>query len=429
MKKFDLLNVLNHTDEALVERAAASMTPKARVGIRLSWRRIGVCAAAVALLVTSLAVTTSLMHSDDPADTTGVPSLQEDSFGNGGDLTPNLSALQMFSLSAWQEEGLLDSVAQEHEIGDNYSLLTFDVPLGGSVTVTTFWKSLSTHAFPNDGHELWAGLDPTDPEDRQAYLDVLKDVRFAGVYSGENSVTLDPAEKFLLWGYEPDDYEQTVRVEQARQREKLESILQIYGEDSEEYRKANQSYEKSAERAGYGGITLSANEDILSYVIRDAEGEITAVGAVYACHKHLLDDPYDIYYDTLFISRYADLGCVRFDSPMTEEEAESHLKEMHASIAEVKAEMDFTPATKSEYYKAGLADLWLTVDFDIPSGSYFSSGFGGSSHEDFRTFYVSIGSAEGDIAVDNLHADRVFRIYSDGTWEEVTDHPMLDTEA
>ena len=123
----------------------------------------------------------------------------------------------------------------------------------------------------------------------------------------------------------------------------------------------------------------------------------------------------------MVITRYADLGCVRFDTPVTEEEAKAQIVALCANIPTVKESMDFTPQNSDENYMAGLADLLANYPFDPPTYDHYStSGFSHSSADNYCTFHVGWVSKDEDV-IDAGHANHVFRIYNDGTWEEVTD--------
>lgn len=434
MKKHDLLHALSDADEALVDRAADSMRPHFKSTGTARFFRVGAIAASVAIVLAAGAVAIPLMLTEDPAGDAAIPPVSDSMQGSVSDaLTQSspdnviqapTSILYLTSLDhPGKPDSIVNSETQDSYWGDNLALLTFDCAEGEVIDATTFWDSLFTRSFPDDGHETWEGLDPTNPQDRRTYIDILRGFGFGGLHAAKRNVTLDVNTTFLIWKYDTDHLSKPLRGDLNYYLKKLESVKAKFGEDSWQYLKALEEYE---ERYGahwgddYNGLQLAANEDILSYVTRNADGEITGAGAIYVCRKHLIENEENSYYADTYISRYADLGFVRFDTPVTEEEAETKLKELYEAIPEAKSKMDFAPVSENENYKAGLADLLNTLKFESPEDHYTTSGFGGSSGDNFRTFHIGWVSKDEDV-IDGNHADRVFRIYSDGTWEEITE--------
>ena len=434
MKKHDLLHALSDADEALVDRAADSMRPHFKSTGTARFFRVGAIAASVAIVLAAGAVAIPMMLTEDPAGDAAIPPVSDSMQGSVSDaLTQSspdnviqapTSILYLTSNDQPKEiEGIVDSETQDSYWGDNLALLTFDCEEGETVSATTFWESLFTRTYPNDGHETWEGLEPTNPEDRKTYMDILSTFRFGGLYAGKRNVTLDVNAEYLLWKYDTRNLKDTFRDNINHYLKKLESVKAKFGEDSWQYLKALEEYEERYDAKwgdDYNGLQLEPNEDILSYMTHNADGEITGVGAIYVYRKHLIANEESNYYADNYISRYADLGYVRFDSPKSEEDANEELKKLYEAIPEAKTKMDFAPVSENENYKAGLADLLNTLKFESPEDHYTTSGFGGSSGDNFRTFHIGWVSKDEDV-IDGNHADRVFRIYSDGTWEEITE--------
>lgn len=434
MKKHDLLHALSDADEVLVDRAADSMRPHFKSTGTARFFRVGAIAASVAIVLAAGAVAIPLMLTEDPAGDAAIPPVSDSMQGSVSDaLTQSspdnviqapTSILYLTSNDQPKEiEGIVDSETQDSYWGDNLALLTFDCEEGETVSATTFWESLFTRTYPNDGHETWEGLEPTNPEDRKTYMDILSTFRFGGLYAGKRNVTLDVNAEYLLWKYDTRNLKDTFRDNINHYLKKLESVKAKFGEDSWQYLKALEEYEERYDAKwgdDYNGLQLEPNEDILSYMTHNADGEITGVGAIYVYRKHLIANEESNYYADNYISRYADLGYVRFDSPKSEEDANEELKKLYEAIPEAKTKMDFAPVSENENYKAGLADLLNTLKFESPEDHYTTSGFGGSSGDNFRTFHIGWVSKDEDV-IDGNHADRVFRIYSDGTWEEITE--------
>ena len=424
MKKHDLFNALSEADEKLIDRAAASMTRPSKSFAASRFFLIGTAAASLALFLAIGAISLPFILENNPVTSPVTDSVQ----GSVGQSTPDdfvkvpTSIMYLMSQNApTSDDSIVDSETQDSFWGDNLALMTFDCLEGETVDITTFWDSLFTRSYPNDGHETWEGLDPTKLEDRKTYIDILRGFGFGGLHAGKRNVTLDVNTAFLIWRYDTDHISKPLRGDLNYYLKKLESAKAKFGEDSWQYLKALEEYEERYDAHwgdDYNGLQLAVNEDILSYVTRNADGEITGAGAVYVCRKHLIENEENSYYADTYISRYADLGFVRFDTPVTEEEAETKLKELYEAIPEAKAGMSFAPVSEEENYKAGLADLLNTMAFEAPENHYTTSGFGGGSADDFRTFHIGFVPKESDV-IDAGHADYVFRIYSDGTWEEI----------
>ncbi len=426
MKKHDLFDALSEADEKLIDRAAGSMSSQPKSFVSSRFFHIGAVAASLALILTVGAVTLPLMLASDPTTPPDTGTVQ----GSVEQTTPDdfvkapTSIMYLVSQDAQEaDDSIVDSETQDSFWGDNLALMTFDCLEGETVDITTFWESLFTRDYPDDGHETWEGLEPTNPEDRKTYIDILRNFGFGGLHAGKRNVTLDVNTAFLIWKYDTKNLTKPHRSNINYYLKKLESAKAKFGEGSWQYLKALEEYEDRYDAQwgdDYSGLQLAFNEDILSYVTRNDDGEITGVGAVYVYRKHLIENEENNYYAETYISRYADLGFVRFDAPTTEEEAEAKLKELYEAIPEAKADMDFAPVSEEENYKAGLADLLNTVTFEAPENHYTTSGFGGGSADDFRTFHIGFVPKDSDV-INAGHADYVFRIYSDGTWEEIKD--------
>ncbi|MBQ9150911.1 MAG: hypothetical protein IJX72_01575 [Clostridia bacterium] len=424
MKQYDLLEALSEADERLVDRAAGSMSRKPKSFGVARLFRIGAVAVSVALVLAVGAVALPLMLANDPVIPPNTGTVQgsvqtdPDDFGN-----TSVSIMYLVSQDIHGgEDSIVNSETQDSFWSNNFALMTFDCPEGETVSVTAFWESLFVRAYPNDGNERWEGLDPTNAEDRKTYLGILSETRFSGISFGKRDVTLDVTSEYLIWKYDTDALTEPMRNELSYYLKKLESVKEKYGEQSAQYQKTLMQYQERYDSMvgdDYDGLQLAANEDVLSYMTRNADGEITGVGAVYVCRKHLIENTDHTYYVNTYISRYADLSYVRFDTPVTEEEAEEQLKELYKAIPEAKENLDFTPVGKHEHYKAGLADLLNTVVFEAPENHMVTSGFGGNSGDDYCTFHIGFVPKDSDV-IDATHADRAFRIYSDGTWEEIT---------
>lgn len=430
MKKIDLLDALSHTDEQMLQSAAMSMSATPKMSKSAFWGRVGAIAAGFALVLTIGVVSLPMLMADTPADTTPQGAVQNTQTQVPEQVaTP--SALQLISLSETQEGGgspTVSSVADSFW-SNGYMLMTFDTKVGETVTVTSYWDGLFERAYPQDGHEMWEGLDPNSIEDRKTYISTLSGFRHAIAHvNGEYHLTIDPTETYIMWA-QPQIVGGSHRLGSLVGHHKHLNIMETrFGKGSLQYQKAWEEYQAFIDECwgdeNYGERILEGNENILTYRIKNAEGEIVAVGAMYVYRQYLLDDADNHWYKDLYISRYADLGYVRFETPMSAEEADSYLADMYATIDDVKAGMDFTPTTEGEFYMSGLADLLNNPPFERPEGDWYTTqGFGHSSADNYCTYHIGFVPKTEEV-VSASHADYVFRIYDDGTWQDVTDEEL-----
>lgn len=436
MKNFDLLHALSQTDENLIERAAASMAHHTLPQKVSPWKRIGLLssiAAGLAVVIALGALMTPILMSNSPDDTSVGSQILQSSQGVENVKNPQSPAIiQMISISeATPNQGQTQNyIMSENQrgglFGNGSALISFDLQPGESVALTTFWETLAVREYPTN-HRYLGNLDPAVLEDRAEMLQYLAGTtRVSNSAFMEREVAFDVNESYAVW---TGTYPNTSSIFKIIER--VDNVIES-GRDIRRQQILLDRYNSVIESTwsdDYDGVVYDENEDILSYVIRDAQGEIVAVGAMYAHHHHLMDEAYAGYthYDRLYVTRYADLGYMRFDSPITEVAAENYLKEMYQKIPEVKANMDFTPVGDSEFYAAGLADLLQNVNFERPEEDcYTTSGIGHSSVDNFVTFHIGYVPKTENAIVDASHADYVYRIYNDGTWEEVTDEYLGD---
>ena len=444
MKKFDLLASLSHVDEKMIADAQTSMNGKPQRSKTALWGRIGVVAVSLAVVVAIGAVSVPLLMSGDTVDTeAGNNILQESQEQTGTNdvvetpqYAPLLHIVPLSQASATDSEdentetpdGMVGTFTQESFWRDSYAALSFDTSLGTNVTLTTFWDNLHAHDLtPALGRVIEDEIEAEGGKSTDKLIQkVLASFRRPTVGRGQHTVTVDVEEQYVVWGYDTETSAGNNRVIKNL-LERMENAKAEYGEDSTQYLIFKERYESHyAERWGdaFGGLLLDFNEDMLIYTIRNDNGEIMAVGAIYTYHKHLIDNVDHIYYDDTVITRYADLGCIRFDTPVSEEEAVAQLVTLYENIPTAKESMDFTPKNPDENFMSGLADLLANYPFNPPAYDHYStSGFSHSSADNFCTFHVGWVPKDQEV-VDASHANHVFYIYDDGTWVEVTDEVM-----
>ncbi len=152
-------------------------------------------------------------------------------------------------------------------------------------------------------------------------------------------------------------------------------------------------------------------EDILTFVIRNAKGQITGVGSVLMVKYHPVNDSENFFYDKASIVRWSVLGSVRFDDPaaVTEEAANALLADMNAKADAARAELSFEVADRQERYVLALADAMNTAY--TPEQTKEMGGFAMQTSE-VCSFYK--------LEIENLdHSERHFLLFKDGTWKEL----------
>ena len=152
-------------------------------------------------------------------------------------------------------------------------------------------------------------------------------------------------------------------------------------------------------------------EDILTFVIRNAEGQITGAGSVLMVKYHPVNDSGNYFYDKASLVRWAVLGSVRFDHPelATDEAVNTLLAEMNAKADEARATLSFEVAGRQEYYIMALADA-MNASY-TPEQAEQMGGIAIQT-SDACTFYK--------LEIENFdHSERQFLLFKDGTWGEL----------
>ena len=161
-------------------------------------------------------------------------------------------------------------------------------------------------------------------------------------------------------------------------------------------------------RAGDG----DRDEGVISFTIRNAEGQTTGAGSVCMTRYYLLSTEArqgSIIFKNPTITRASVLGSVRFTDPatVTEEQVQELIAEYEANAQAVQDGMDFTPVTAFEKRFAIYAEIMEQV--------FAEEGeiYGGHGGMDGGNDYSFFGTHHRD------GRDREFIIFGDGTWTEI----------
>ncbi len=152
-------------------------------------------------------------------------------------------------------------------------------------------------------------------------------------------------------------------------------------------------------------------EDILTFVIRNTEGQITGAGSVLMVKYHPVANPEDCFYDKASLVRWSVLGSVRFDHPeeVTAEAVDALLSDMNAEVQEVKAALSFDPENAQERYVIALADA-MNASYTPEQAKQVRA----------MTFWTGKGCSFYKVEMeDQYDGERHFLIFADGTWGEL----------
>lgn len=155
-------------------------------------------------------------------------------------------------------------------------------------------------------------------------------------------------------------------------------------------------------------------EVVLTFTITNDEGKVTGAGSFYVSRKHLLTKE-ELELTRVvnpFLYRSVVLGSVRFNENV--DVSEDGLAELWESFAarvnEVKATIDYSPVTSSEFIGYAKADIIRT---EFKGQLINGSGNHWSSWQDFRTF---------ELTPEDTGETRLFIIFGDGEWFECRSH-------
>lgn len=148
---------------------------------------------------------------------------------------------------------------------------------------------------------------------------------------------------------------------------------------------------------GFSSQASERDYDVVSFLIRNENGEITGAGSVCIgtlsqCYNRQL--------------RYEVLGSTRFDTPLTEEAAKDYLTSLEATAEEAYANMDFSPQTDKEGYAIASAQ----------ARSQFANAIGQRLEEyayGFQFHFLTFTERQ------DPQVTRRFFLFPDGTYAEV----------
>lgn len=152
-------------------------------------------------------------------------------------------------------------------------------------------------------------------------------------------------------------------------------------------------------------------EDILTFVIRNAEGQITGAGSVLMVKYHPVENSESCFYDKASIVRWSVLGSVRFDDPsaVTEEAVDALLAEMNAKAEDAGAALSFEPENEQERYVMALAAA-MNASYTPEQAEQVVS----------MAFLTGKGCSFYKLEMeDQYDCERHFLIFADGTWGEL----------
>lgn len=234
-------------------------------------------------------------------------------------------------------------------------LLSFDIQEGEQITVTSKQRGINPMIYPEDF--------PNDA-DNATQLEWLKTYCGQFSWSKENRVdrhTLTESDAFLMWN--------------------------------------------STEKTPY-------DQDILTFVIRNANGEITGVGSLLMVKYHPVEDTGSFFYEKASLVRWSVLGSVRFDDPsmVTEDDANTLIANMNQKAEAAQAELSFEPSSTQEKHIMALADLVNTC-YNETTGKQMG----------YVDFYTATDCTYFKLRIVDRTDDSVrqFLLYADGTWQEL----------
>lgn len=367
-------DALNHLDEETVlECMNTDLTPRVRTASHGTFRRVAVAAACLTLtLAVGAAAILPLMRADRPAGSDTADGQTTPINGSGTSLSGDLPGdtdevpfvrVQLLSFS----EGTEGESGQNITIGvsennSSYSgpqlVLRFDCAEGETVTLSSGVSSNTSFRRPIilDNDEIAQALD-------------------------------------TLENYDPENDSYSWSIREAR--------MLLHHLSAEMYLHAYSIYEVDASTYIWQVPKSRPDYDIVDFIIRNADGEITGAGSVCIGMKYLGK------YTPL--ARYTVLGAERYETPASEEDVTAYLDGLRATAEDAYAAMDFSVQTDIEgYHQANYAaDLsWKSeITGKVDSCQYSGGNF------DFQWYTVT--------PIDQPEAMLRFFLFADGSFCEV----------
>ena len=171
-----------------------------------------------------------------------------------------------------------------------------------------------------------------------------------------------------------------------------------------------------------GSRGVDYDEDVISFTVRNAEGQITGIGTVCVGRHYMLtveERAARPATNNPTVTRAAIVDSVRFLDPatVTEEQVNALVAEFEAKTDAAFDSMDYTPATAFEARFAAYAEIVsmvLAEDGQIMG----SSGSAGDSR-DYSYFRMAKNQVTDEKGFSHRADERQFIIMNDGTWFEI----------
>ncbi len=363
----------NISDCMLREVPAASEKPYAFASYRRVVAVAAACMAVVMVLGAMVALPLINARPSLPEDEGSVPAVgtQQPSTppaGSGLSYHNAPAAVKLQSLASSKtltEEGTLDVSYEQVTFDTAYlnnlffrenMLLSFDIDEGESITVTSQCRGINPMTYP-EGYPAEA-----DYATRQAWLEANCSQFSWAKEKCVDSHTLTSSDAFLMWN-------STEKVAMA--------------------------------------------EDVLTFVIRNAEDQITGAGSILMVKYHPVEYTSSFFYDKASLVRWSVLGWVTFDNPaeVTDDALNEVLAHMSEGTEQARAELSFEPASVQENYIAALADMANTC-YDVAQ----------SRQMGYVDFYTATDCSYFKVNIDGYREgiQRQFLLYADGTWQELS---------
>jgi len=243
------------------------------------------------------------------------------------------------------------------------------------------------------------------------------------IEAGETLTVISQNERGLNAMRYPEHY--PADADQTTQMEWMKNYCYLFAWDSAYGRDTHTLTQADAFVMWNSPDKVAMGEDILTFVIRNTEGQITGAGSVLMVKYRPVEYTGNFFYDKASLVRWSVLGSVKFDDPavVTEEAVQALLADMNQKAEEVKATFSFEPADSQENYIMALADM-VNACYDIENAREMG----------YVDFFAADGCSYFKLSIFNQRHDhlREFLLYADGTWQELmpdsfwvlTDHLM-----
>lgn len=362
-------DALNHLDEETVlECMNTDLTPRVRTASHGTFRRVAVAAACLTLtLAVGAAAILPLMRADRPAGSDTADGQTTPINGSGTSLSGDLPGdkdevpfvrvqLLSFSEDTEGESGqntTVDVSESNNLLRTNQLVLRFNCTEGETVTILSGIapSSPSKTEELKELSEALTKLDGLKPDD-DGYVSLTKEVA--------REMLIQQLQTSMIFGYWIFEVDATTYIWQIPQSR--------------------------------------PNYDIVDFIIRNADGEITGAGSICIGMKYPgMHTP---------LIRSTVLGCERYETPASEEDVAAYLDGLRATAEDAYAAMDFTPQTEGEGYALAFYNAdqsWRTETPREMDGSFYA----GPAYA-FKWYTVTLAGQPEEIHRYILFADGTF---------------------